>query len=94
MGSYLKDLRLTFYLGDVYREYASRVAGYPGVFFGPLGKWPTLESAATDEKPSLTVAVQRSRLIWLTQIARPQSSALARTPTLHTAGFRGWPEVA
>jgi protein-S-isoprenylcysteine O-methyltransferase Ste14 len=39
VGSYLKDQRLTFYLGDTYREYASRVPGYPGIFFGPLGKW-------------------------------------------------------
>ena len=44
-GSYLKDQRLTFYLGDTYREYASRVPGYPGVFFGPLGKWRSLESS-------------------------------------------------
>lgn len=40
VGSYLKDLRLTYYLGDSYREYASRVPGYPGMFFGPLARWP------------------------------------------------------
>jgi methanethiol S-methyltransferase len=40
VGSMLKDWRSTHYIGDGYREYASRVAGYPGVFFGPLGKWP------------------------------------------------------
>ena len=45
VGSYLKDQRLTFYLGDTYREYASRVPGYPGVFFGPLGKWRSPESS-------------------------------------------------
>jgi len=39
VGSYLKDRRLAFYLGDTYREYASRVPGYPGMLFGPLGKW-------------------------------------------------------
>ena len=39
IGSCLKDRRLAFYLGDSYREYASRVPGYPGMFFGPLGKW-------------------------------------------------------
>jgi protein-S-isoprenylcysteine O-methyltransferase Ste14 len=44
VGSCLKDRRLAFYLGDAYREYASRVPGYPGFFFGPLGKWPPLES--------------------------------------------------
>ena len=40
VGSMLKDWRSTHYIGARYREYASRVAGYPGVFFGPLGKWP------------------------------------------------------
>ena len=44
VGSYLKDRRMTFYLGDVYREYASSVPGFPGMFFGPLGKWRSLES--------------------------------------------------
>jgi len=39
VGSCLKDRRMTFYLGNTYREYASRVPGFPGVFFGPLGKW-------------------------------------------------------
>jgi methanethiol S-methyltransferase len=39
VGSYLKDKRLEFYLGDFYREYASRVPGYPGMLFGPLAKW-------------------------------------------------------
>jgi protein-S-isoprenylcysteine O-methyltransferase Ste14 len=43
-GSCLKDRRMTFYLGDTYREYASRVPGYPGFFFGPLGKWRSVES--------------------------------------------------
>jgi len=38
-GSYLKDRRLAFYLGEEYKRYASRVAGYPGMLFGPLGKW-------------------------------------------------------
>lgn len=39
IGSVLKDRRLCYYLGDAYREYASRVPGYPGMLFGPLGKW-------------------------------------------------------
>jgi protein-S-isoprenylcysteine O-methyltransferase Ste14 len=39
IGSWLKDRRLFFYLGNAYREYASRVPGYPGMLFGPLGKW-------------------------------------------------------
>lgn len=39
IGSCLKDQRLAYYLGEVYREYASRVPGYPGMLLGPLGKW-------------------------------------------------------
>jgi protein-S-isoprenylcysteine O-methyltransferase Ste14 len=39
VGSYLKDQRLAFYLGDNYCRYAGRVPGYPGMFFGTLGKW-------------------------------------------------------
>jgi protein-S-isoprenylcysteine O-methyltransferase Ste14 len=39
VGSCLKDRRLAFYLGDAYRDYASRVRGYPGMFAGPLAKW-------------------------------------------------------
>jgi methanethiol S-methyltransferase len=38
LGSYLKDRRLLFYLGDVYREYQARVPGYPVVGLGPLGR--------------------------------------------------------
>ncbi|MEI7698798.1 MAG: hypothetical protein WCK86_03315 [Planctomycetia bacterium] len=37
-GSVLKDQRLLYYLGDSYAAYMSQVRGYPGLFFGPLGK--------------------------------------------------------
>ncbi len=37
VGSYLKDERLAFYLGDTYRDYQRRVPGYPLLHFGPLG---------------------------------------------------------
>ncbi len=37
-GSMLKDRRLVFYLGTVYREYQSRVPGYPGMPLGPLAR--------------------------------------------------------
>jgi len=40
LGSYLKDLRLEGFIGDVYRDYCTRVRGYPFIFFGPLGKHP------------------------------------------------------
>ncbi len=50
IGSCLKDRRLEYYLGDSYREYASRVPGYPGMFIGPLGKWrrPTASPPSGD----------------------------------------------
>lgn len=58
VGSWLKDRRLTFYLGDVYREYASRVAGYPGILFGPLGKW-RLESREESVDGCLAISPQQ-----------------------------------
>ena len=38
IGSWLKDQRLVFFLGDLYREYQSRVPGYPAMPMGPLAK--------------------------------------------------------
>ena len=38
IGSMLKDRRLSFFLGDRYRDYQSRVPGYPGIPFGPLAR--------------------------------------------------------
>jgi len=38
IGSYLKDQRLVYYLGDVYRDYQAQVAGYPLLGIGPLGR--------------------------------------------------------
>ena len=37
IGSWLKDRRLEFYLGETYREYETRVPGYPFMTWGPLG---------------------------------------------------------
>ena len=39
-GSYLKDRRLAYYLGDTYQHYQSQVAGYPGMPAGPLARVP------------------------------------------------------
>ncbi|MDB5384444.1 MAG: hypothetical protein JWM11_90 [Planctomycetaceae bacterium] len=39
IGSWLKDRRLAFYLGESYREYAAEVPGYPGMLYGPLALW-------------------------------------------------------
>jgi hypothetical protein len=55
VGSVLKDRRLAFYLGDTYREYASRVAGYPGMRIGPLARWPRLP----DPTPGTSVSANR-----------------------------------
>lgn len=38
LGSWLKDRRLEHFLGASYREYMTKVAGYPGCLFGPLGR--------------------------------------------------------
>lgn len=37
IGSYLKDERMAYYLGEQYRQYQARVPGFPGLWFGPLG---------------------------------------------------------
>ena len=37
-GSWLKDRRLIFYIGDRYRQYQARVPGYPLVGLVPLGR--------------------------------------------------------
>lgn len=38
VGSYLKDERLAYFLGDDYREYQTQVPGYPFIPFGPLAR--------------------------------------------------------
>lgn len=38
VGSVLKDRRLLHFLGTTYRDYQSRVPGYPGMPFGPLAR--------------------------------------------------------
>ncbi len=38
VGSYLKDRRLTHYLGETYRDYQRHVPGYPFIPYGPLAK--------------------------------------------------------
>ena len=38
VGSYLKDRRLLFYIGEPYRRYLAEVPGYPGMLLGPLGR--------------------------------------------------------
>jgi protein-S-isoprenylcysteine O-methyltransferase Ste14 len=40
IGSWLKDGRLAFYLGDTYRAYQAQVPGYIGIPIGPLARVP------------------------------------------------------
>jgi protein-S-isoprenylcysteine O-methyltransferase Ste14 len=55
VGSYLKDERLSFYIGKPYRDYQAKVPGYPFVFFGPLGKRkPRQPASGTPEKISVS----------------------------------------
>ena len=37
-GSWLKDQRLIYYVGDRYRRYQAEVPGYPAMFIGPLSR--------------------------------------------------------
>ncbi|MEZ6044144.1 MAG: hypothetical protein R3C11_00885 [Planctomycetaceae bacterium] len=53
VGSYLKDERLAFYIGAPYREYQSRVAGYPFFILGPLGKRSPAPQVIIDKQPTL-----------------------------------------
>jgi protein-S-isoprenylcysteine O-methyltransferase Ste14 len=63
VGSYLKDQRLSYYLGDQYRAYQARVAGYPGIWFGPLGRGPAPRPqlrVVESPKPSTTARQRRA----------------------------------
>lgn len=60
VGSVLKDQRLLFFLGDRYRDYQSRVPGYPVMWYGPLGRIPLV--AETDVTPGVPVPVDPPRL--------------------------------
>jgi hypothetical protein len=59
IGSWLKDERLAWYIGEPYRVYMSQVVGYPGISAGPLAKRP-LEPR---EKASDAVAAPVSALL-------------------------------
>jgi protein-S-isoprenylcysteine O-methyltransferase Ste14 len=60
VGSYLKDQRLAFYLGETYLEYASRVPGYPGIVVGPLGKWRRIHSAQPESETVIEPRLSRA----------------------------------
>jgi methanethiol S-methyltransferase len=46
IGSYLKDHRLSHYVGEAYRSYQTRGPGYPFLPFGPLGERPASRADA------------------------------------------------
>jgi protein-S-isoprenylcysteine O-methyltransferase Ste14 len=54
IGSYLKDERLAFYVGSPYREYQTRVPGYP-LFFGALGRHRIRPSSTELEQMPIAV---------------------------------------
>lgn len=56
VGSYLKDRRLTYFLGDTYRDYQSRVPGFPLMPFGPLARLPQLSEESTTSEASQLAA--------------------------------------
>jgi len=55
VGSVLKDRRLVHFLGDRYREYQSRVPGYPGIPFGPLARVPLCADAPLENPPRVVL---------------------------------------
>ncbi len=57
VGSWLKDRRLEYYLGESYRHYETQVIGYPLALFGPLGK-RRFDNESGD--PETRVASQRA----------------------------------
>lgn len=63
VGSWLKDHRLLYFLGDQYRAYQSEVPGYPFFPVGPLARipWPEPENRVpptTSPADSLPSAIQ------------------------------------
>ncbi len=56
VGSYLKDERLAFYMGEEYRLYESRVPGYPFLKRGPLGLRPIALATGSPSQPTARAA--------------------------------------
>ena len=60
LGSYFKDRRLEFYLGNLYRAYQAQVPGYPGFLFGPLGR---IASTVVVEETAAPLGVAKSATV-------------------------------
>jgi len=58
-GSVLKDLRMTHYLGNVYRDYQRQVPGFPLFPFGPLAKLRAAEITSTPVNELSKASVRR-----------------------------------
>lgn len=58
VGSWLKDERLAYYLGESYRRYQEQVAGYPLMPWGPLARRRPATTAAT--RPPAPIANTRT----------------------------------
>ena len=58
VGSWLKDRRLEFFIGEDYREYMTRVPGYPFILAGPLARLraPQERSRESQDEPVRTAA--------------------------------------
>lgn len=52
-GSYWKDRRLVYYMGDAYRAYAARVTGFPLIGWGPWGRWAVTHSPSIESSRAL-----------------------------------------
>jgi hypothetical protein len=59
VGSALKDQRLAYYLKEAYRDYQSRVPGYPLMPWGPLARVPWPGTGA--RRPSIAAETGASR---------------------------------
>ncbi len=56
IGSYLKDRRLQYYLGSLYRDYQARVPGFLGMPLGPLARIPWPPAAKSHSEIPATAA--------------------------------------
>jgi protein-S-isoprenylcysteine O-methyltransferase Ste14 len=61
VGSTLKDRRLLHYIGEPYRQYQERVAGYPFIPIGPLARIPRRD-AISHEHPKSPLAESPRRI--------------------------------
>ncbi|HWB00041.1 MAG TPA: hypothetical protein VG713_16190 [Pirellulales bacterium] len=75
VGSWLKDARLLYFLGDQYREYQARVPGYPGMIVGPLARRPWVRDPRNVLVPA-PVAVARNQSIDLNTARQSKSATL------------------